>query len=450
MVKDTLKDGIGMYDSATGAWHPGADDVIFGTSLMEFNHIYADMTQWPVADVWVDMYAPLINLLPKTAHPGDANNDDHVDVGDLGILAANWGQTGLSWAQADFNGDLTIDVGDLGVLAGNWGWSGQPAAMMIAAPGREVAIPEPLTVLSLLAGMLLAVPRRLRVLGHRHTRVLVLALAFAGILSSSAARADMVPVPNFNFFQDQGANGAALHGDSILSDSSQVPQTGVEYQLGLFKHLNGALICVGNMQNYDLDDWRTTMTGKYTHDLSGTNPATLWPGQRPSSAIMVKDTLKDGIGMYDSATGAWHPGADDVIFGTSLMEFNHIYADMTQWPALISYGDLYAPLINLLPKTAHPGDANNDDHVDVGDLGILAGNWGQTGKSWAQADFNGDLTIDVGDLGVLAGNWGWSGQPAAMMIAAPGREMAIPEPLTILTLALGALTLARRRGTRTV
>jgi hypothetical protein len=29
--------------------------------------------------------------------------------------------------------------------------------------------------------------------------------------------------------------------------------------------------------------------------------------------------------------------------------------------------------------TPHPGDANNDGAVNVGDLGVLAGNWGWTG-----------------------------------------------------------------------
>jgi hypothetical protein len=53
-----------------------------------------------------------------------------------------------------------------------------------------------------------------------------------------------------------------------------------------------------------------------------------------------------------------------------------------------------------------PGDANGDGVVDVGDLGILAANYGGSGKSWAQGDFNGDGVVDVGDLGILAANYG--------------------------------------------
>jgi lysophospholipase L1-like esterase/uncharacterized protein (DUF2141 family) len=53
-----------------------------------------------------------------------------------------------------------------------------------------------------------------------------------------------------------------------------------------------------------------------------------------------------------------------------------------------------------------PGDANCDKKVDVGDLGILAANYGCSGKIWSQGDFNGDSKVDVGDLGILAASYG--------------------------------------------
>jgi hypothetical protein len=53
-----------------------------------------------------------------------------------------------------------------------------------------------------------------------------------------------------------------------------------------------------------------------------------------------------------------------------------------------------------------PGDATNDGKVDVSDLGILAANYGGTGKSWGTGDFNGDGKVDVSDLGILAANYG--------------------------------------------
>jgi hypothetical protein len=62
--------------------------------------------------------------------------------------------------------------------------------------------------------------------------------------------------------------------------------------------------------------------------------------------------------------------------------------------------------IHQLVAIVHPGDANLDNMVDVGDLGILAANYGSTSKAWAQGDFNGDLLVDVGDLGILAAHYG--------------------------------------------
>jgi hypothetical protein len=60
-----------------------------------------------------------------------------------------------------------------------------------------------------------------------------------------------------------------------------------------------------------------------------------------------------------------------------------------------------------------PGDASKDGVVDVGDLGILAANYGGTNKTWAQGDFNGDGAVDVGDLGILAANYGTGSSGAA-------------------------------------
>jgi hypothetical protein len=60
---------------------------------------------------------------------GDANGDGKVNVGDLGILAANYGRNlqadsiepSLWWGLGDFNNDGHINVGDLGILAANYG-----------------------------------------------------------------------------------------------------------------------------------------------------------------------------------------------------------------------------------------------------------------------------------------------------------------------------------------
>jgi hypothetical protein len=61
-----------------------------------------------------------------------------------------------------------------------------------------------------------------------------------------------------------------------------------------------------------------------------------------------------------------------------------------------------------------PGDANGDGRVDVSDLGILAGNYGEANKTWFRGDFNNDGAVDVGDLGILAAHYGQGTASAAM------------------------------------
>jgi autotransporter-associated beta strand protein len=91
----------------------------------------------------------------------------------------------------------------------------------------------------------------------------------------------------------------------------------------------------------------------------------------------------------------------------------------------------------VLARATYGGDANLDGVVDVGDLGILAGNWQSTNTTWLTADFTGDGLVDVGDLGVLAG--GWSSVVPDDCIA------AVPEPASLALVTCAGLALIRRR-----
>jgi glucose/arabinose dehydrogenase len=94
------------------------------------------------------------------ALPGDANLDGRVDIGDLGILAANWQQSDRLWEHGDFSGDYAVTIADLGILAANWqagvengvGMSFDEALSMFDM-FDGVVVPEPSSSLMLVLGV---------------------------------------------------------------------------------------------------------------------------------------------------------------------------------------------------------------------------------------------------------------------------------------------------------
>jgi hypothetical protein len=64
------------------------------------------------------------------------------------------------------------------------------------------------------------------------------------------------------------------------------------------------------------------------------------------------------------------------------------------------------------------GDADHDRDVDVNDLGILATNWQQSPRTFAQGDFDYNGTVDVNDLGILASHWQQALAPPAAPLGA--------------------------------
>ena len=70
------------------------------------------------------------------------------------------------------------------------------------------------------------------------------------------------------------------------------------------------------------------------------------------------------------------------------------------------------------------GDANRDRKVDVADLGILATNWQQSPRTFAQGDFDYSGKVDVNDLGILATRWQQSvAAPSAPAVGRPSSRV---------------------------
>ncbi len=76
--------------------------------------------------------------------------------------------------------------------------------------------------------------------------------------------------------------------------------------------------------------------------------------------------------------------------------------------------------------------------IDDDDLSLLLANWGY-GTTWGEGDLTGDGTVDDDDLSLLLANWG-----ACSSTAPEG----IPEPTTLVLLAVGAILALRQRHSR--
>jgi hypothetical protein len=90
-------------------------------------------TVWPPPGTYTYDDTNAVQLAP-IGLPGDANGDGRVDINDLTIVLAHYGQTGAVWSQGEFTGDGTVDINDLTIVLAHYGQSIGSAAGMSAVP----------------------------------------------------------------------------------------------------------------------------------------------------------------------------------------------------------------------------------------------------------------------------------------------------------------------------
>jgi hypothetical protein len=68
-----------------------------------------------------DVSSPSSTVTGTTYLPADINQDSHVDLLDLSLLASKYGQQGASLGRADINGDSAVNLLDLSLLTSKYG-----------------------------------------------------------------------------------------------------------------------------------------------------------------------------------------------------------------------------------------------------------------------------------------------------------------------------------------
>ena len=182
--------------------------------------------------------------------------------------------------------------------------------------------------------------------------------------------------------------------------------------------LSGTSPCMGTLNNFD-DGGTPADDTDDTWDCYLLNNAGALPGASATTVDLIRVVLADT--------------ADETALDFEITLFTDTDYDSTTGTSTVS-DPIVITEFGAGPVN-NPGDANHDDVVDYLDLGILAGNYGQSGKTWEEADFTGEGDVDYLDLGVLAGAYGTT----------YGAASAAPEPSSIIMLILGALCLVGYR-----
>jgi GH43 family beta-xylosidase len=70
--------------------------------------------------LWINDQLVIDRWQDRPRHPGDANGDHTVSLGDFAVVAANFNQSPRNYDQGDFDGDGAVTIGDFSLLAANF------------------------------------------------------------------------------------------------------------------------------------------------------------------------------------------------------------------------------------------------------------------------------------------------------------------------------------------
>lgn len=137
-----------------------------------------------------------------------------------------------------------------------------------------------------------------------------------GTVSVAAGAAAVETVPDFCYFADLSVvnNVQMTPGDNLMEDDGVLPPTVVSasHKIGFISY--GPFSVDGCAKNAFL-----TLSG-FEGWMDGDYSSTLGDGNKPDDMWIIRDSLEDGIGTYDS--GTWTLGADDYLFAPEEVALN--------------------------------------------------------------------------------------------------------------------------------